>query len=86
MMSAKKPDDQVLRLLLSEEGWLSVDEIEDVITNGTCRHGLADINECSTCMTAELTRRQLAHLARKLGCTPEDAQSVADSLMRERAP
>jgi hypothetical protein len=66
-----------------DEWLLSAEEIERVMLDGPCRHLIQQFGDCRECMPAELTRLQIAILARRLGCSDEDATAVGDKLTRE---
>jgi hypothetical protein len=76
-------DRDLLRLLRSDEGWISAADIEDVIVNDVCWHGCPRVDQCQECFTSLLLRRQLAHLAEKIGCAPDTARAIAKSLADE---
>lgn len=83
-MSDRATADQMLRQFGPPDDWmLSVEDIERIMLTGPCRHLLARVGDCSTCLPSALTARQLSILAERLGCTPEDAAEVGDTLVRQ---
>lgn len=66
-----------------EQWMLSEDDILHVMLSGPCEHLIVPLDRCRECFVAALTRRQMAALAQRLGCSAEDADEVADRLVRE---
>jgi hypothetical protein len=66
------------------EGWmLSEDDILHVMLSGPCEHLIVPLDRCRECFVAALVRRQMAVLAQRLGCPPDVADDVAESLVRK---
>lgn len=76
---AKTVADAMADLGPIDDWLLSVDEIERVIVRGPCEHGKPTFGDCRRCAPRELFRRQMEVLALRKGCTPEDAQIVANT-------
>ena len=66
------------------EAWLlSEDDILHVMLSGPCRHLIAPVDRCRECFVAALVRRQLSGLAQRLGLGADDADDVAEELVRK---
>lgn len=64
------------------ETWLiPAAEIEAIMTTQTCAHDLGPIDACRECLIPALVRRQMAILAERLGCAPEEAAAVGERLV-----
>lgn len=75
---------EALRRLGPPDSWvMPAEEIERVMVTATCRHGILPVHACTDCLTGALLRRQVTLLAERIGCTPEVAQQVSDSLCDE---
>ncbi len=66
-----------------EEWMISEDDILHVMLSGPCEHLIVPLDRCRECFVAALVRRQMAVLAERLGCTPDVAADVAESLVRK---
>lgn len=83
-MSKQKNLGDLLALVGPPEQWMiPVEDIERIMVNGRCRHLLPTIEDCQPCFVDALTERQFAIMAERLGCTPEDAAAVGESLARK---
>ncbi len=66
------------------EAWvIPAEDIERIMVNGRCRHLLPTIEDCQECFVNALLERQIAIVAEKIGCSPEDAAAVGESLARK---
>jgi hypothetical protein len=60
-----------------EEWLIPADDIAEIMTTGRCSHFLPSIEDCRPCFVGAMFERQIEILAKRLGCTPEDAHAVA---------
>lgn len=75
--------DLLKRIGPPDDWMISEDEILEVMLSGPCEHLIAPLERCRECFVAPLTRRQMAALARRLGCSAEDADELAERAVRE---
>lgn len=76
--------DDLLKRVGPPEGWmLSEDDILHVMLSGPCEHLIVPMDACRECFVAALVRRQMTVLAERLGCAPDVAADVAESLVRK---
>jgi hypothetical protein len=58
---------------------IPADDIEHILTTGHCVHLLPSLKDCQPCLVGALFERQIALLAERVGCTPEDAAAIGAS-------
>lgn len=65
------------------DDWLiTAEDIERIMLTATCSHGILPVDRCMTCFVGALVARQLAILAERAGCSPDDAAALGAELVR----